>query len=160
MDQDSGSIMSAGSDVKRAHYLPFLTSIEKVTKQGVDRVMNDGVYLRTRYEDPRGREVRIREYGEDGAVWATVNGERSLWSRFDDAAVAAARRAVLDADLGGLEDIEPSGHDLATMTYEWWVDESSGRFVDAAYPAVVPEAVDRLEEALLQLEEAAVDPEG
>ena len=117
--------------------------------------MSDGVYLRTRYEDPRRGEVRIREYGEDGAVWATVNGARALWSRFDDDAVAAARRAVLDADLGGLEDIEPSGHDLATMTYEWHVDDSSGTFVDAAYPAVVPDAVDRLEESLLRLEEAA-----
>ena len=122
--------------------------------------MSDGLYLRSRYEDPRRREVREREYGEDGVVWVSVNGERSLRCRFDATTLAVARQAVLDADLGGLEDIEPSGHDLATMTYEWWVDESSGRFVDAAYPAVVPEAVDRLEEALLQLEEAADDSEG
>jgi hypothetical protein len=33
VDQDSGSIMSSGSDVKRAHYVPFLTSIEKVTSK-------------------------------------------------------------------------------------------------------------------------------
>ena len=72
--------------------------------------------------------------------------------------MATARQAVLDADLGALDDIEPSGHDLATMTYEWQVGDSSGRFVDAAYPAVVPDAVDRLEEALLQLEEAADRP--
>ena len=120
--------------------------------------MSDGVYLRTRYEDPRRGELRIREYADDGAVWATVNGKRSLWSRFDGAAVATARQAVLDADLGALDDVEPSGHDLATMSYEWRVGDSSGRFVDAAYPAVVPDAVDRLEEALLQLEEAAGRP--
>ena len=72
--------------------------------------------------------------------------------------MAAARQAVLDADLGGLDDIERQAHDLATMTYEWQVGDSSGRFVDAAYPAVVPDAVDRLEEALLQLEEAAESP--
>ena len=44
------------------------------------------------------------------------------------------------------------------MTYEWQVGDSVGRFVDAAYPAVVPDALDRLEEALLQLEEAAGEP--
>jgi hypothetical protein len=114
-----------------------------------------GVYLRTHYEDPHRGEVRIREYADDGAVWAIVNGERSLWSRFDAAAVATARQAVLDADLAGLEDVERRGHDLATMTYEWRVGDSTGRFVDAAYPAVVPDRVDRLEETLLQLEEEA-----
>ena len=108
--------------------------------------MSDGFYLRTRYEDPRRGEVRIREYADDGSVWAVVNGERSLWSRFDAAAVEAARAAVLDADLGGLEDIERQGHDLATMTYEWHVGDNRGTFVDEAYPAVVPDAVDQLEE--------------
>jgi len=119
--------------------------------------MSDGLYLRTLYEDPRRGEVRIREYADDGNVWAVVNGERSRWSRFDDAAVAQARQAVRDAGLGDLEDVEATGHDQATMTYEWWLEGSSGRFVDAAYPAVVPDAVDRLEEALLDLEEAATD---
>ena len=33
VDQDSGSIMSSGSDVKRGHYVPFLTAIERVTKK-------------------------------------------------------------------------------------------------------------------------------
>ena len=33
VDQDSGSIMSVGSDVKRGHYVPFLNSIESVTKK-------------------------------------------------------------------------------------------------------------------------------
>jgi outer membrane protein OmpA-like peptidoglycan-associated protein len=31
VDQDSGSIMSVGSDVKRGHYVPFVNSIESVT---------------------------------------------------------------------------------------------------------------------------------
>ena len=61
-------------------------------------------------------------------------------------------------DLGGLQDIERQGHDLATMTYEWHVGDSSGTFVDAAYPAVVPDTVDQLEETLMQLEEAAGEP--
>lgn len=117
--------------------------------------MSDGVYLRTRYEDPRRGEVREREYTQSGDVWVVVNGERSLWCSFDAAAVAAARQAIVDADLAAVDDIEATGRDVATMTYEWWLDESSGRLVDAAYPAVVPEALDRLEEALLQLEEAA-----
>jgi hypothetical protein len=120
--------------------------------------MSDEVYLRTRYEDPRRGEVRIREYADDGSVWATVNGERTLWSRFTADAVAAAKQAVVDADLGSLADIEPHGHDLATMTYEWQVGDSVGRFVDAAYPAILPDAVDQLEETLLQLEEAAGEP--
>ena len=119
--------------------------------------MSDGVYLRTRYEDSRRGEVREREYSETGDVWVTVNGERSRWCRFDGAAVAQARQAVLDAELDTLADIEPTGHDQATMTYEWHVGESAGRFVDAAYPGVVPDAVDQLEEALMQLEEAAAE---
>jgi hypothetical protein len=116
------------------------------------------VYLRTHYEDPQRGEDRMREYVDDGTVWATVNGERSLWSRFNAAAVAVARQAVLEAGLGALEDVERRGHDLATMTYEWQVGDSAGRFVDAAYPAVVPDAVDRLEEVLMRLEEAAGEP--
>lgn len=114
-----------------------------------------GLYLRTRYEDPRRGEVREREYAEDGTVWVSVNGERSIWCRFDATSVAAARRAVVDAGLGALDDIEATSPDLATMTYEWAVEGSSGQLVDAAYPAVVPDAVDRLEESLLRLEEAA-----
>jgi hypothetical protein len=114
-----------------------------------------GLFLRTRYEDPRRGEVREREYAADGAVWVIVNGERSLSCRLDPGSVVTARRAVADADLASYDDIAATGPDLATMTYEWRVEESSGRFVDAAYPAVVPERVDALEEALLQLEEAA-----
>jgi hypothetical protein len=117
--------------------------------------MSDEVYLRTRYEDPRRGEVREREYSGNGDVWVVVDGERTLWCHFDDAAVAAARQAVRDADLAALDDIAATGTDLATMTYEWQVDDSMGRFLDAAYPAIVPDALDRLEEALLQLEEAA-----
>lgn len=33
VDQNSGSIMSVGSDVKRGHYVPFVTSIESVTSK-------------------------------------------------------------------------------------------------------------------------------
>ncbi len=119
-----------------------------------------GLYLRTRYEDPRRGEVRQREYADDGDVWVVVNGDRSLWCRFDPDAVTAARRAVAAADLASADDIAATGHDLATMTYEWRVEGSSGRFVDAAYPAVVPDEIDALEEALLRLEEAANEPPG
>lgn len=119
--------------------------------------MTIGLYLRTRYEDPRRGEVRQREYADDGAVWVTVNGQRSLWCRFDAGAVTAARRAIAAADLGSHDDIASSGPDLATMTYEWWLDETSGRFVDAAYPLLIPDEVEVLEEALLRLEETASD---
>ena len=49
--------------------------------------MSQGAYLRTRYEDPRRSEVREREYGDDGDVWVVVNGEKTLWCHFDEAAV-------------------------------------------------------------------------
>jgi hypothetical protein len=123
--------------------------------RGVSDLEQAGLYLRTRYEDPHRHEVRIREYAEDGRVWVVVNDKRSLWSTFDIDTVAAARQAVLDAGLDLLADVAPSGHDLATMTYEWRIGGDTGRFVDASYPAVIPEAVDRLEETLLLLEEEA-----
>ena len=49
--------------------------------------MNDGIYLHTRYVDPRRGEVREREYADDGTVWVTVDGERSVRCRLDAAAV-------------------------------------------------------------------------
>lgn len=115
--------------------------------------MSDGLYLRTRYEDRRRGEVRQREYAENGDVWVVINGTRSLWCHFDTAAVAYARRAVGEANLAGLTDVQSTGSDLATMTYEWWLPDTSGRFVNAAYPAVIPDEVDRMEEELLRLEE-------
>ena len=122
--------------------------------------MNDGIYLHTRYVDPRRGEVREREYADDGTVWVTVDGERSVRCRLDAAAVEAGGRAVVGADLDALDDIDADGPDRATMSYEWRVGERRGRLVDAAYPAVVPEMVDRLEATLLRLEEAAGDQGG
>lgn len=113
------------------------------------------LYLRTRYEDRRRGEVREREYADDGDVWVIVNGTRSLWCHFDPPAVADARNAIADANLAALADVHPTGADLATMSYEWWLTDSRGRFVNAAYPAVIPDEVDRLEEELLRLEEEA-----
>jgi len=112
-------------------------------------------YLRTRYEDPRRGEVRERHYLDNGEVWFVVDGERSLRCRFDPSQVDAARAAVSTADLHKLPDIAPAETDLATMVYEWSLSGSAGRWVDAAYPQVLPDAVDHLEEALLRLEEAS-----
>jgi hypothetical protein len=115
----------------------------------------EGLYLRTRYEDPIAGHVRERWYDESGEVWLVVDGERSSWARLAPDQVAAARRAV-----EGIVDVAdvaapPDAHDLATMTYEWRVGEHTGRVVDAAYPSIVPPELDRLEEALAALEEAA-----
>jgi len=39
--------------------------------------------------------------------------------------VAAARQAVVEADLAAVDDIEATGPDLATMTYEWSLDQTT-----------------------------------
>lgn len=113
-------------------------------------------YLRTRYEDARRGDVRERHYLDDGEVWVVVNGDRSLVCRLSAGQLAAARAAVVAAHLPDLPDV-PAETDLAVMTYEWRMAGAAGRWVDRAYPRVIPAAVDRLEETLLSLEEAA-DP--
>ena len=116
-------------------------------------------YLRTRYEDRRRSEIRERHYLDNGEVWFVVTtdgvAERSMACRFDRAKVAAARAAVGAAGLDTLDDIAATGQDLAVMTYEWQLEGSTGRWVDAAYPAEVPDIIDRLEEALQTLEQDA-----
>jgi len=113
-------------------------------------------YLRTRYEDARRDEVRERLYLDNGEVWFVVNGERALRCRFDSSQVEAARAAVAAARLESLADISAGADDLAEMVYEWSaIDGRSGRWTNAAYPRVLPESVDQLEDALLTLEEAS-----
>jgi len=112
-------------------------------------------YLRTHYQDPQRGEVRQRQYLDNGEVWVTVDGDRSLLCRFDPAQVATARAAVYAARLGDLADIPATTADLAIMTYEWELGDSAGRWVDAAYPRVLPETVDQMEEFLLGLEKDA-----
>ena len=116
-----------------------------------------GLYLRTRYEDPLLGEVREREYADSGEVWLVVNGHRSLWAALDDQQVASAKAAVESSGLTDQDDVPPleDAHDLATMTYDWRLGERLGRVVDAAYQAVVPVALDRLEEMLANLEEGS-----
>ena len=92
---------------------------------------------------PRRGEVREREYAALAATSGRcVDGETTLCCHFDDAAVAAARQAVLAADLAALDDISATGHDLATMTYAWHVGDIEGGST-WSYPAVVPDALDR-----------------
>ncbi|WP_148572920.1 hypothetical protein [Nocardioides caldifontis] len=118
----------------------------------------DGVYLRTRYEDPVTGHVRERLYDAGGEVWLVVDGERSSWAHLDPDQVEEARRAVegiVDvADVPAPED----AHDVARMTYQWRLGDRTGRVVDAAYPSVVPPEIDALEETLASLEEAAAEP--
>ena len=112
-------------------------------------------YLRTRYEDARRGEVRERHYLNNGEVWFIVDGERVLRCRFDAPQVDAARAAVSAAAMDELSDISADEGDLAIMVYEWARPDAVGRWVDRAYPRVLPEAVDHLEETLLLLEESA-----
>ena len=91
--------------------------------------------------------------------------QRVIWfwprsSTAERVGIATGRRAGEIVLRQVLDLFEAQGHDLATMPYEWRVGSTSGRFVDAAYPAVLPDRVDRLEEALLQLEEAATGTSG
>lgn len=116
-------------------------------------------YLRTHYFDPRRDEVRERHYLDNGEVWVVIDGERSLLCRFDPAQSATARSAVASARLPELADIPATAADLAIMTYYWNMGDGAGRWVDAAYPQVLPDNVDRLEETLLGLEEEAVSGE-
>jgi len=116
-----------------------------------------GFYLGTCYEDARRGEVRERQYADSGEVWLVVNGERSLWCTLDPVQVAAARESITASGITEQPDIlaPEDAHDLATMSYEWRLGDRTGRVVDAAYPLAVPEAFDRLEERLAELEAAA-----
>lgn len=116
-------------------------------------------YLRTSYRDPRRGEVRERHYLDNGEVWLVIDGDRSLRGTFDHGQLEAARAAVAAARFPTLDDIGSTADDLAEMTYEWTLPGNSGRWVDAAYPAVIPESVDHLEEILLTLEEAMAEPD-
>ena len=112
-------------------------------------------YLRTHYEDRRRGEIRERLYLDNGEVWVVINGDRSLVCRFDPDQLETARAAIILAGLADLADIPAVAADLAVMTYGWNVKGSAGTWVDAAYPRVISDSVDALEEALLRLEEDA-----
>jgi hypothetical protein len=112
-------------------------------------------YLQTHYEDRRRGEVRERHYHDSGEVWVVINGDRSLVCRFDPDQLEAARAAVSQAGFEELADISAPPGDLAVMTYRWNIAGGAGTWVDAAYPRVIPDSVDALEEVLLRLEEEA-----
>jgi hypothetical protein len=115
-------------------------------------------YLATRYEDRRRRLVIERRYLESGDVVIVRDGEPELRCRFTPDQVAAAKAAVRASGVAGLADV-PRGdhHDTATMRYRWRLggDGGDGELVDRAYPAVVPDELDRLEAVLDELEAAA-----
>ncbi len=110
-------------------------------------------YLRTNYLDPPRGAVRQRHYLNSGEVWLVVGETRELLATLTGAEVEVARAAITAAGLEALEDRPATGADQAVMTYEWQLPDSTGRWIDAAYPAEVPAAVDQLEEVLLELEE-------
>ena len=112
-------------------------------------------YLRTHYEDRRRGEIRERHYFDNGEVWVVINGDRSLVCRFDPDQLETAKAAVSRAGFADLADIPSVAADLAVMTYRWNVTGITGTWVDAAYPRVIPDSVDALEEVLLRLEEDA-----
>lgn len=109
-------------------------------------------YLRTHYLDPPRGTVRERHYLDNGEVWLVVGDTRELLATLTGPEVEAARAAVAAAGLEALDDRPASRADQAVMTYEWRLPDSSGTWVDAAYPADVPTEVDQLEEVLLGLE--------
>ncbi|MQA87403.1 MAG: hypothetical protein GEV03_22930 [Streptosporangiales bacterium] len=115
-----------------------------------------GAYLAWRYVDPHFAIGRAQVYYDDGRVEA-IEGDRT-WElcRFTPEQVVAAKAAVVDSGLPTSVDAFADGaYDTAPITYAWRLGDAEGGVTNAGYPAVHHEAMEKLEAALAELEEAA-----
>ena len=116
----------------------------------------DGVYLGWRYIDSRRSIDRSQLYHDDGRVVAIESDEHSELCRFSVEQVDAAKRAIVDSGLPGATDVAGDDvSDAAPVLYAWRVEGSEGSIVNRGYPAESQPEIDRLDEALARIEEAA-----
>lgn len=121
-----------------------------------DFSLPDGAYLGWRYVDARSRIDRRQLYHDDGRVEAIEGDERFELCRFTPEQVAAAKVAIGESGLTSSSDTGlGETHDAAPVTYAWRLESGEGSVTNAGHPATSHEAIDRLDRALAELEEAA-----
>lgn len=116
----------------------------------------DGAYLGWRYVDSHRSIDRSQLYHDDGRVEAIESDEHSELCRFSAEQVVAAKRAIVDSGLAGATDVAGDDvSDAAPVVYAWRVEGSEGSIVNRGYPQLSHPEIDRLDEALARIEEAA-----
>ena len=122
----------------------------------VSDLLPAGAYLAWRYVDARRGIDRRQVYYDDGRVEAHEGDSVSQSFHFSPEQVQAAMAAVIDSGLPTSTDTSGAGvHDPAPISYAWRIEGDEGSVTNAGYPATKLAAIERLEAALAELEEAA-----
>lgn len=115
----------------------------------------EDAYLAWWYVDGRSAVRRSQVFHGDGRVELIEGDGRTTLCTFTPAQVAAAQAAIVDSELAASGDIGTGVHDAAAVTYWWRVGDSEGQVTNAGYPVTRHDAIERLDAALAELEEAA-----
>jgi hypothetical protein len=121
-----------------------------------DELLPPGAFLTWRYVDAHRGIDRRQVYYDDGRVEAVEGDDRWVLCRFTREQVASARAAVTGSGLTASgSDQGAATYDAAPVTYAWRLDGEEGQVTNTGYPATRHDAIDRLDAALAELEEAA-----
>jgi hypothetical protein len=115
----------------------------------------EDAYLAWWYVDSRSAVRRSQVFHRDGRVELVEGDRRTTLCTFSPAQVAAAQAAIVDSGLAASDDIGAGVHDAAVVTYWWRIDDSEGQVTNSGYPLARHDAIERLDRALAELEEAA-----
>jgi hypothetical protein len=112
-------------------------------------------YLAWWYVDGRSGVRRSQVFHHDGRVELIEDGSGTTLCTFTPTQVAAAQAAIVESGLPVSGDIGDGVRDGAAVTYWWRVGDREGQVTNAGYPLARHDAIERLDAALTELEEAA-----